>query len=85
MGRVDDGVDLLGFCHAHDLGDRHDEAGPVADMGEEQEFCLRVCVERPGIGVEHGLPGRRLRHVELDDFDTAARALSAFMAYCIES
>jgi hypothetical protein len=73
MGRVDDGVDLLGLGHAHDLGDWHDEARPVAGVGEQQEPRLRVGVERPGVGIEHGLPGRRLRHVELDDVDAAPR------------
>ncbi len=37
MGRVDDGADVLGLGHAHDLGDRHDEACPMADVDWEQE------------------------------------------------
>ena len=73
MGGVDDGVDALGLGHAGDLGDRHDEAGAMADMGEQEQPGLRVRLEGTGIGVEHRLAGGGLRHVEPDHVDAAAR------------
>lgn len=73
MGGVEDDVDAFGPGHARDLRDRHDEAGAMADMGEEEKPGLRIRLEGAGIGVEHALAGGRLRHIEPDHVDPAAR------------
>ena len=56
----------------------------MADMGEEEEPGPGIRLEGTGIGVEHGL---RVAGSGTSNLTTSTprRALSAFIAYCIES